>query len=125
MRFVTELKNDLAALGTLRDWLGEGMNPVTANQAEFRATICANCPLNEKGDWWNQITSMIASGIKNQIELKTRLKLKTKFDAELGNCKACGCALPLKVHVPMVHIKANTPLDTMAKFDPHCWITHE
>lgn len=121
MRFVTELKNDLAGLATLRDWLGSNMQPVGEFKAEFRATICANCDKNEKGNWWDGAKSAIADQIRKQIELRNRLKLQTKLDGSLGTCGVCSCNIPLLVHVPTEIISEREPPDRVSTYPAYCW----
>lgn len=125
MNPVLELKNDLAGLAVLQDWLGSGMVPVPAKQSESRAAICTSCPMNEKGGWWNFAKDALASEIRKQIGLKQQLNVSTTLDDFLGTCKVCSCNLPLKVHVPTAHVKEHTTPEQLAAFPYHCWVKAE
>jgi hypothetical protein len=122
MQFTAEIKNDLAALSVLKDWLGDGMKPVESPLAKARAKICLSCPMNHGGNWWDAVKSDLADEIRKQIAIKHQLKLKTDYDGFLGTCKVCSCNLRLKVWTPIEHIKSNMPEETMNAFPAHCWI---
>ncbi len=109
----------------LREWLGAGGKPVSRDQAEHRALICADCPQNTRKHWGLFFTRPLAQAFAKTIEFKNQLKLETSRDSELGACKACSCVLPLKVHVPLSHVLAHTSQDTLGKLDPRCWILHQ
>lgn len=125
MKFITELKNDLAGLATLRDWLGEGMNPVAPEQAEARARICAPCLKNQKGDWWDGLKGALADTIRKHLSLKKQLNISTTLDNELGTCIVCNCNQRLKVHVNIKHIKANTEENMVKDFPAYCWVRQQ
>ncbi len=119
------IKESVSAVGVLRDWLGAGMKPVPISLAEQRATICAACPENKHEKWWNAAKHAIAGVIRAEIEHKNHMKLRVSKEDDLNMCVVCGCALPLKVHVPIEHILANTDAETMGKFPDFCWIKKE
>ena len=109
----------------LAEWIGEGAVPVQQACANTRATICAGCPLNTKGDWYAAVITKAAEAIKKQVKLKNDLLLVVSNESELGTCAACGCHLPLKVWVPLAHIVHHTDDDTLDRLHQGCWIKRE
>lgn len=109
----------------LKDWVGEGGVPVDSSLSDHRAYICAGCPENRGGKWWETAKHQIAEVIKIHLEIKNGMHIATQFDNELNMCRVCGCATVLKVHVPIGHIVKNTEPETLAKFPSHCWIQNE
>jgi hypothetical protein len=118
---------DVAVNGerTLQDWLGDGGVPVSRELAESRSAICEDCPQNSKSHWSLFFTAPIAKGFAKLIEIKNEMKLHTPSDAKLGACKACDCCLPVKVWVPLTHIKCNMSKETEGKLADRCWVTKE
>lgn len=99
--------------------------PVEQSLAEARAAVCLTCPLNGTGDWMAMFTKPAAMFIRKTLSFIKDANLKTSLDKQLGICEACGCPNQLKVHVKLDFIKANTDTETMARFDPDCWIKNE
>lgn len=113
-------------VATLKDWLGEGGESVEPARAEARAEVCASCPLNDtKTSIWSWFTGEAAKAVKEQLSTRFHLDLKTKSDAKLGVCTACGCQLQLKVWVKLGMILSHTDQATMERFHPNCWIKKE
>lgn len=110
---------------TLYDWLGAGGVPVSPKLAGKRANTCRKCDLNGEGNWLQRLAASVAGVVKQQMELKNQMSLKVKNEDELHSCSACGCALPLKVWVPIETIIQDTKPETMTKFDKKCWIIAE
>lgn len=121
MNPVIELKNDLAGLATLRDWVGGSLLPVTSEHAEGRAAICVTCPNNSKEGWWNTAKDAIATEIRKQIGLKDKLKLATRYDGDIGTCSVCSCNLPLLVWTPLSLIKEHEPPERIPTYPPFCF----
>lgn len=119
---VVGVRNVVAGVGVLIDWLGSGGMPVDQDVAESRAAICATCPKNDGGDWKKYFTKPIADKIKQQLEIKLDMQLKTAVDDRLTVCSACSCPLRLKVFVPRDYILQHTSDEVSAKLDPRCWI---
>lgn len=109
----------------LSEWIGDGAHPVHTGLAQSRADTCAACVKNVRGHWWNQSTDKLADTIRSYIEVKNHIGLRVFGEEKLGTCDVCQCNLPLKVHVPIVHIHAHTSDDTISKFPSNCWITKE
>lgn len=107
---------------TLGDWLGAGGEPAAKEVAQARADVCAKCPLN--ADKW-QFTTPVAEAILEQTRLRTHLELKVSNESSLGTCAACGCHLPLKVWVPLPHIKEYTSDEILKKLNSVCWVKNE
>lgn len=122
---VTRAENAAAGVGVVLDWLGDSLEPVALDLAEKRAAVCAGCPQNGRPDFFQKLLGMAASGVKQLIELKNDLELKTSVDDKLKYCGACDCVITLKVHAPMAHIKAHTRDEVKAKLDPRCWMLKE
>lgn len=107
------------------EWLGSGREAVPHDVAELRAEFCVACPMNDTQrqivDWFTVPTSNM---IKKALELRTDLKLSTKFDDKLGVCRACSCPLGLKVWAPsdviLKYLKPEVRAD-LAK-GKNCWI---
>ncbi len=107
----------------LRDWLGDGGQPVPLDQAQARANTCLGCPHNYKGSWvWNMATSL---AIASQMRMRQIMAISLFGEANLAVCDICGCQLKLKVHVPFHHIYRHTPDEMFAKYPAHCWQKHE
>ncbi len=120
---VVAIKHVAAGAGVFLDWIGDGGTPVAMEVAERRANICVTCPKNDGGNWLSYFTQPIATKIKQQLEIKHDLQLKTSVDNRLTVCSACDCTLSLKVWTPLEHILAHTSDKVKAKLDPRCWIT--
>lgn len=110
---------------TLADWLGEGAVPVASELSEQRATTCSDCPQNQSGDLMSLFTKPVSDLIIKQLEERKQLNLSTTKDDLLNVCKACGCPLKLKVHVPLSVINGKMKQPEREKLDPRCWILKE
>lgn len=122
IRRITRTKTGVV---TLADWLGTDGKPVASGLAEERASICATCPQNKKGDLISFFVKPVADLIRKQLEERKELKLSTSKDADLNVCDACGCPIKLKVHVPLRFIKSHIKSPEFNKLDPRCWILKE
>ena len=112
-------------MSALVEWLGHGGEPVDHGIAEYRASVCRGCPLNAHGKWWETSKSLIAESIRKILELKNHRQIFVSNEENLFMCGACGCALRLKVHAPIEHIRNNMPFSQAEKLDPGCWIPRE
>jgi hypothetical protein len=124
MNLLQEFKDDAQALAILRDWLGGGGEPVTPALAQERADICWDCPQNSPVHT-SQLKLNVARLIKQGLQIKQQVNLRTARDPDLHVCKTCRCVLSLKVWVPIRHIRAHTTDDQLTKFPAHCWIPKE
>jgi hypothetical protein len=85
----------LRFLRTIWDWgTMKGFHFVPMEEAERRAAICANCPMN------TQVSGCL--GCTGVAALIRRIQgtHKTSRDRELHACNVCGCELKVKVLVP-------------------------
>ena len=123
-QIILELRQTTQGAKVLNDWLGEGGFPVSQSQAEARAFICKTCPLNVHPNWWNKFfKNPIAKAMRQHLVVKNHIGLQVTGEDALHVCRPCGCALPLKVFVPIKHIQAHhKPEHT---YDPRCWIPSE
>ena len=64
--------------------------------------MCLSCAYNQKGIVSQEIASDAA---KRLLEAKNRLKMRVQGEDTLYTCKLCNCFLPLKIHVPWIHIR--------------------
>ncbi len=119
---VAGARNIAAGVGVLLDWLGDGGKAVEPALSEKRAAICAGCEKNGKGGITSYFTKPIAEKIRQQLEIRDDLQLRTSFDDKLGVCESCMCPLKLKSHVPLDFILEHTSDETMAAFVDGCWI---
>lgn len=110
---------------TLVKWINSGAEAVPKDQAEKRASICSECPLNERGDWLSLFTLPAAEAIRKEIGRKREWKLETANDHLLGSCEACDCPMILKVHVPIKTILEALKPEQRQKLHPKCWILSE
>jgi hypothetical protein len=111
----------MAGAGVILDWLGAGGKAVPNELAERRASVCAVCPLNAKGDWTAWFTIPAAAVIQKEIERRNEMKLSTSYDDGLGVCTACACVNSLSVHAPIKHILSRLSEEVRAKLDQSCW----
>lgn len=125
MNLLETLKHDADGLAILKEWLGDGGEPVAPIHAELRAAICSVCPENRGGNWWDKFKNQIARTIRKHLEFKHRVGLSVSTEANLHMCRACGCALPLKVWVPVKHLKTHVSEKTISKMPSFCWIKKE
>lgn len=112
-------------VSVLTEWLGDGGQVVDNRVAQHRSVICAQCPENRHGKWWETAKHGVAEVIRTHLEVKNGMNLTLPNEAELNMCHVCGCCIPLKVWVPISYIRECTDAETLAKFPKHCWISAE
>lgn len=122
---ITSLRRTAIGAQVIGEWLGDGAEPVPQVQAESRASICVTCPMNIWPSWWEQHSNKIALWIRNALEYKKSIGLRVTCENALHLCRVCKCALPLKVHVPIEHIKSHTSAEEFSKLPSFCWIVTE
>lgn len=112
---------------TLNYWIDSGTPPVDSDRSESRASACAKCPKNGKGDFTSWFTKPASDMIVKQLDRLKGMKLSTSFDDKLNICEVCLCPLKLKVHTPMNFIQTHTSPEMMIELSrvPGCWITQE
>lgn len=131
MSLLEKLKDDIEGVNLIKDWLGEGGEPVSQMKADHRAFTCAfgnngfPCPENKEPGWWDRVKSVIANWIRAELELKNHLNMRVASEDAVHMCRACGCCLKLKVWTPISYIKTHMPPEKIAKTTSYCWIRKE
>ncbi len=125
MSLLGKLLLDAKGVALLKDWLGEGGEPVERGLANSRADICDRCPHNKYPNFWEKLKESVVGVIRGQLEIKNDAKITTDAEPRLHLCEHCGCCLKLKVHVPLTHIMAHTDKETFYLFPSWCWIRLE
>lgn len=92
---------------------GKG-NLVPQEEADRRAKICANCPLNLHGI----CTSCMGNEFQDIFRWLIARGRRTPYDSVLDTCSVCGCLLKAKVHIP---------IEELSKLKKHtypknCWL---
>jgi hypothetical protein len=118
----SRVRNVAAGIGILIDWLGEGGQAVDLPEADERAKVCSDCPLNQPKDFLAFFTDPVAQKIRQQIAIKNEMELSTQYDDRLNICTGCGCSLRLKVWVPSDQIVKHTSEKIKSDLDPRCWV---
>jgi len=93
--------------------------------SETRAERCAQCPLNEKGDWLSWFTVPISEAIRKTLQLRKNMGLSTTRDPDLHVCSACLCPIRLMVHFPIEKKLKSLSAETKAALHPNCWVLSE
>lgn len=113
----------LSFLNMMRAWAESTLSGkaafVTQEEAERRAGICANCPLNTTlqfscGACMGAVLTLIQAIIG---------KRKTSQDEHLGACLICSCSLKAAVHVPVDVQREGLSQELKDDFDgiKYCW----
>ncbi len=119
------LQGVVAGASAIVESIARKEEAVPAVASAARATVCAACPLNEKGDWLSIFTVPAADAIRKAMGAMNDMDLKTPSDHLLGCCSACDCPLRLKVHFQIERILSGlTPGQKGALWDK-CWIRSE
>ena len=119
MILLDQVKMYADGVKTLTAWLGSGAVTVDGHTSQGRADACLKCPMNVEVT----LIESIADAIKRQVELKNKLGLRVNGEKSLHTCSGCGCALRLKIHVPLESLGVDE--SEMDKFDRLCWMRKE
>lgn len=119
------LKSVAAGGSVLVEWIKDGHEAVDRETSNKRASICAVCPRNGKGDFTRWFTVPVSEAIRAEINRKEQMRLSTQFDEQIEVCEACLCPLKLKVHMPIGRIRNNLSPESHNDLHPSCWILHE
>jgi hypothetical protein len=106
----------------LSEWWLADQSPVSPEIAEHRASVCAECPLNESPSLFEMLVGEGAKVVKAAFAKKHDMSLKTKIDWRLEICSACGCEIELKIWQPMELIEKQMTSEEMEELDKDCWI---
>lgn len=113
----------------LMEWEEAGLPHVDQKQADYRASICVQCPKNEKGKALTDIfTVPVAAMIKKKMERLNDMNLHTPYDSSLATCQACLCPMRTKVWMPSELVLKRLKPDQKAELQPdkpQCWILQE
>jgi hypothetical protein len=102
-------------LRTAKDFVFKGGQRVSQEEAERRAAICASCPMNVSGEFCN--TCFLRGMVASTVAMVTGWK--TSRDAELKTCGVCGCALKVKLALP---VDSMDHKDLKDQWPNHCWM---
>jgi hypothetical protein len=123
------LKREVAGLAAggsiLVKWIKSGAEAVPQAVSDNRASVCAECPLNDKGDWTRFFTVPVSGAIRRELERRKEFKLSTPYDDKLQICAACICPLKLKVHLPFEFFWPEMDDETKVELWEGCWIRKE
>jgi len=112
----------VSGLAIYRELFSGKSKPVERAEAERRAVVCVECPLNKQGGLKEWFVEHVAKGITELYGIMSDLNLTTSRDKELGTCTACLCPTKAKVHVDLTMIQRHMKSEVIAKLDPKCWI---
>ena len=119
MNLIEQAKQYAEGIKTLTAWLGAGAVTVDPRTSQDRADVCLKCPQNVEV----KLIESIASAIKRQVELKNKLGLRVNGEKSLHTCSGCGCALRLRIHVPIQSLGLDE--EELNRFDSACWMRKE
>ena len=117
------LTSVLSFLNMMKAWAQSTLSGksafVTQAEAERRASICADCPMNATlqfscGACMGAVITLLSSILGNR---------KTERDNELGACLVCSCSLKAAVHVPIDVQREGLNEEIKQDFEKikHCW----
>jgi hypothetical protein len=110
---------------TLLEWETSGLPPVPEDVANWRASVCVQCPQNGKGDLSRFFTVPASEQIRLHMQRLHKLDLKTFHDGKLGVCEMCLCPLKLKVWCGLDLILSHYKGNDIDEFPDNCWIKQE
>jgi hypothetical protein len=115
------LKQGVEFFALKEAWLGAGGKPVPLEDAERRAHICIQCPYHDTSTGlFEGLKKNIASTVRRQLEVRSKMKLEVSVESQLHLCGVCGCVLKLLVHVPedilVEHLKTDSH-----EYPSYCW----
>lgn len=125
LQFSAQLRAVAAGAETLVDWIKNKGEAVPLTQAVSRASVCAVCPRNERGDWTSFFTQPVSMAIRQLISKRNDWRLTTPYDSRLFVCSACLCPLPLLVHVPPETKWKHMSPEAKAALWDQCWLPKE
>jgi hypothetical protein len=107
---------------TLLEWETSGLPPVPLETANWRASICVQCPQNGKGDLSRFFTVPASEQIRLHMERLHSLNLSTFHDGKLGVCEMCLCPLKLKVFCPSELVNKHLTAELLSELPGECWM---
>jgi hypothetical protein len=97
---------------SLLAWFAKGFQFVPQEEADRRASICVECPLqaDAPGCWGCKGIGWLVNKIKGDRT--------TPYDVRLKSCSVCGCYNPVQVHVPLDVLQG---VSGDLEYPGHCW----
>lgn len=99
-------------------WLKEGKAVVPEAESEARAAKCIQCHFNQP---IRDCPSCSSQKLDDFIVWLGGQK-PTRYDSGLRGCQICGCALRLKVHIPLAVLTKNEPQHVKDQYPDWCWL---
>lgn len=110
----------IEGIKALNTWFANDPTVVDVELASKRSTVCASCPLNQKGAL---LVESVAKAIKRRMEVKLCRELHVDGIEAIHTCSGCSCYLPVKIWFPLQQIY---PRESEKKnYDSRCWILNE
>jgi hypothetical protein len=125
LSLLERLRSVAAGAEILVHWLASREEAVPQEQANQRASICAACPFNNKGDLSEFFTVPVSNAIRKALKVREGWNLKTPFDDTLEVCQVCLCPLKLKVFCPAKFILDKMPEEVFNELHEKCWLRSE
>lgn len=104
---------------TLSHWLlkakGKKVEPA---EAERRAAICSTCYMNADPTGCSNCSLNSLKEIANLVVGGAT----TAYDSRLKSCRACGCSLKAKIHLPLDILRDNLNETQMSSLPEFCWL---
>jgi hypothetical protein len=119
------LANVAAGGDVVVDWIKSKEEAVPADVSGLRASVCAGCRFNQKGDLLRFFTLPLAEAVRKSMMLARDWKMSTPADHLLGVCEVCDCPMRLKVHMPLKRVVEGTKPEIFAQLPAWCWIKKE
>ena len=122
---IMDIKKLAIGAGLLMEWDASGAGKVPQEEANDRAKICVDCPLNSVANYEHWLKIPVAGSLTSRIERLKSLKLITSHDAKLGLCDAISCPNPYLVHAPRPILDKRIGPKVRLSLDSKCWILRE
>jgi hypothetical protein len=100
-------------------WILSGKEMVSQEHADRRSTVCYSCPMNKTARDCAPCKLPVIHALIEQLIGDARSE---KHD-NLEGCAVCGCALKVKVWVPIQHIAKGTM--NKQDYPDACWVKQE
>ncbi len=118
MTLLDHAKQFAGGAAEIRDWLGDGGEVVTYEEAQGRANLCLTCAKNVPA---GMLKGAIADATRKRLEIKNKVGLRTAGEKRLGKCEPCGCVLRLLVWEPQRRIQPYLTAEEKQSYPAFCW----
>lgn len=122
---VSEIKRIAFGAGLLMDWAESRMGGVMQNQAEDRASLCAQCPKNNRAKLESWVKEPLAVSLKTRLAGIDSMKLRTALDGQLGLCDVLFSPVGYLVHEPQSLIDRKLKAAVRDELWERCWIKNQ